>query len=237
MSPKSLVVAWVALLAAVSASGQSLRDLAARIDYGFYGGDVTVVRAAIRELESRSSDDRKAAYLYALAHFRLAEIGRGGSRESEALSTCVDVASEIADASSSDAESRVLIAVCSLRLAQSESVRSLRHQRRAQKALEAARAVAPDNPRVAYVTALAANAGVSAEIGVRRLEAAASRFSTYTADGPAWGEVETRLLLAESYLGNGDRRRARDAVEQALLLAPGYGPALELQHRLVGPGR
>jgi tetratricopeptide (TPR) repeat protein len=71
---------------------------------------------------------------------------------------------------------------------------------------------------------------------VKKLEAAADAFAAWTPppDAPGWGEAEALAALAELHLTRGELREARDLIERALLVAPGYGFAVELRTQLQG---
>jgi tetratricopeptide (TPR) repeat protein len=67
----------------------------------------------------------------------------------------------------------------------------------------------------------------------KALETAVAGFARRgTSDGPRWGEAEAQARLGALYLEAGDARRARDCIEQALLVAPQYKLALALKNRL-----
>jgi tetratricopeptide (TPR) repeat protein len=71
---------------------------------------------------------------------------------------------------------------------------------------------------------------------VKKLAAAAEAFSAWSppADAPDWGEAEALAALAEAHLARGELREARDFIERALQVAPGYRVAVELRAQLQG---
>jgi hypothetical protein len=97
----------------------------------------------------------------------------------------------------------------------------------------------PDNPRLALVRALAVNARPGLEIdAVEQVRADLGRalegFRKFDAElgQPDWGEAEVLAHLGESFLTAGDQRRARDLVEEALIIAPDYGFAQRLMNQV-----
>ncbi|HEX6999269.1 MAG TPA: hypothetical protein VF322_14100 [Gammaproteobacteria bacterium] len=235
--------ALAALLAGAAAATPTaeLADAAARIDYGYYSGDARIVEAAVSSLERLTEGGALARYYEALASFRLAALAAAAGRDPRAwLDRCMQAAgaSELPDAAA--AEAFVLAAACASRAARAEPMRAVLHNRRAQAALERAAALDPVNPRLALIEAerLAEEGGREAE-AVARLESALAEFAARAGDAPQsgvpqWGEAEALVALAELRYAAGDARRARDLLERALLVAPEYRAALELQARVLG---
>src|SRR5690606_6659579 len=123
------------MLAALPAE---LADLAARIDYGFYTEEPRVVEAAAAALE-RLGHSSDVDYYRDLAALRLAQLG---AARGSGLEACSSRAPGNDARSSAAVEAWVLAAACS-------AVRG--STRRAQNALQAARALDDDHPRLALV--------------------------------------------------------------------------------------
>ena len=65
------------------------------------------------------------------------------------------------------------------------------------------------------------------------LERARDEFDARANDeGPDWGRAELLASLGKLHLALGERRQARDLIEQALIEAPDYYFALELRKAL-----
>jgi tetratricopeptide (TPR) repeat protein len=235
--PIALVVALCgAAELAPAAPAAELADLAARIEYGFYGDEPRVIEAARASLERLAEDDALARYYLAFGAFRLAQLDaqRGREPSGALLDSCVDDATPAAGDES--AEAWVLVGACA----------SLGGEgRRRDHALGRARALDPKNPRIALLEAWAISMHpAAAEPAVRdaaaaQLEKSIEAFAAASAPAHAadWGEPEAFAQLSEIALARGEVRAARDLLERALLLAPGYGVAIELRGKLQGGAR
>jgi tetratricopeptide (TPR) repeat protein len=166
----------------------------------------------------------------------LSQVGAGESyRQRHALlERCIDDARSITDDQQWAAEAWVLVAACSLQGTIEEPSRNVGHALRLAAALEAADAIAPQNPRLLLIHARVERDRSAGERRERMLELARAGFEEVGHDGrfPAWGLAETLASLGESYLERGALREARDVIEQALLEAPDYTFALELRNAL-----
>jgi tetratricopeptide (TPR) repeat protein len=236
-------LAWLAAAAPAAAGlDQDLADIDSRIAYGFYARDPAVIEAAERELERYSSTDPRIAYYRALAAWRLAlSSQQRGRSPGGSLSTCIEWAERATDQEPRSAEPWILVAACSALGSQTELAKSMLHGRRFDRALTHARALDPGNPRILLVEAWRGAYGpVRAEPTARAaalpaLLAAVEIFDTRPARGlaPDWGEAEALVQLGAIYLHRGEIRLARDVLDEALLLAPGYERALELRRELL----
>jgi tetratricopeptide (TPR) repeat protein len=180
-------------------------------------------------------------YHRALAALRAAQLEiERGKPAAAPIAACIESAERAAEQDSAWAEPWVIVGACSALGARKEAVRALLHGRRRDQALGRARALDPDNPRLALVEAwrwddgtAELDAAAAAEV-IASLERAvptfAARARSYAASD--WGQAETLVLLGELYLRRGDIRSARDVIEHALLVAPGYASALELRRAL-----
>jgi tetratricopeptide (TPR) repeat protein len=228
-SSSLLVLAACALCSARAEPSAELLDLAARVHYGFYHGDARAIDAAQGALE-RLVDSPEVFYYRDFAALRRSQLG-GADRTSQAkLRECAqrDVAADVAKSFAADAW--VLVAACALVSGDG---------RRSEHALALARARDDDNPRIALVEAwaLEQSAGTDParrEVVVGKLTAAVEAFAAWTPsiDDPDWGHAEALTALAAEALERGQVRAARDLIERALLLAPEYRVAVELQASL-----
>lgn len=209
----------------------SLRDAAARIDYGWYTGDVGLVAAAGDSLAAQR-DGPWVHYLRAYAAFREAELrqARGNSAEA-AIDTCEREAGSAAEVPAAAAEATVLIAACAALAANEEPARALLHQRRFRQALARAVELDRDNPRL-WLIGLNFDPDAGNGLAVDPV----TTVEAFRARGgfgyPDWGEAEALTRLGELRLDEGNLRAARDLLEEALLIAPDYTTARRLQGRI-----
>ena len=136
-----------------------------------------------------------------------------------------------------DAEAWILVAACSIQGIAQEPSRSLGHEARLNEALAAARELDAANPRLLGVESWYRQDDVSIEEARERrrvlLERAREEFDVRANDeGPDWGRAELLASLGKIHLELGERREARDLIEQALIEAPDYYFALELRKTL-----
>jgi hypothetical protein len=101
--------------------------------------------------------------------------------------------------------------------------------------------LAPDNPRVLLLGAMAARDrprlfGGDNQQSFALLERAAAAFERQGRSPPGlpgWGAADAFTELAEDYLGRGDTLAARNVLERALLVAPGFRQARRLMAEIV----
>ena len=221
------------MLATTVSSGQgppagSTLDAAARIDYGWLTGDTAMIRAARESLEGQDAEIW-STYLRAYAAYRTAEllVAHGRSPGPE-LERCDREASRAASDEAVEVEAELVLAACAALSAREEPLRAVLHTRRFRQALTRALEIDGDNPRLALVRLrYTSPVEVSAEAVVAGFRASRGRYAF-----PDWGEAEALVLLGEQRLSDGDRRAARDLVEEALLIAPDYGQAQALLRSL-----
>jgi len=236
----------VCVLAALLAAGpmsvataSELSDIVARIDYGFYTGDARMIDAARNELTRTNSDDGANAYYVAYAAYRLSRLDvTVRARERRALiAECLEAARLSAQSDQWAAEAWILFAACSVQGIAQEPTRALGHEARLSAALEAARELDTENPRLLLVESWYRQNDVTVEAEQARrrdlLERARAGFDVRASgEGPDWGRAELLTSLGKIYLELGERRDARDLIEQALIEAPEYYFALELRKAL-----
>jgi hypothetical protein len=146
------------------------------------------------------------------------------------IDECLTAAEAAAEFQASEVEASVLIAACSDLAANEQSVRSVLHQRRYRRAIDRAQDLMPDNPRlllVRFINRSEAPAGPTAQVVLD-----AFRRHSDSLAFPDWGEAEALAIAGEQALDTGDWGRARDLIEEALIIAPAYAHALELRARL-----
>ncbi|HUQ52250.1 MAG TPA: hypothetical protein VM692_08500 [Gammaproteobacteria bacterium] len=231
---KSLLAAVAVLCASQAAQAEpsaELLDLAARVHYGFYHGDARTIETAQEALD-RLPDSAEVFYYRDFAAVRRMQLGGASRSALIRLDECArrNVAPGLPKPFTADAW--VLVAACAL-LAGDE--------RRRDEALQIARERDDDNPRIVLVEAWALQRAAKgdaaqSEAVAAKLAAAVEAFDAWTPsiDDPDWGHAEALTALASTALANGQVREARDLIERALLLAPEYREAVELQVALQG---
>lgn len=235
----SIIIALVTLSSPASGNADLL-DVIARIDYGFYAGDVVVIAAATSELERLRGNDAARSYYRAYAAWRSIQTDVDASPRTrrERTADCIDFATELYVDPEWAVEAHILTAACALRAAQTGSARSNVYRAKASEAIDNAQLLDPDNPRLLLVAATVAYSDeptVHAESRLAALAAALDQFERQTLSAdlrPVWGRPETLARMAAIELESGNTREARDLIEHALLEAPGYRFALQLQNAL-----
>jgi tetratricopeptide (TPR) repeat protein len=217
-----------------------LDDIVARIDYGFYTGDPRMIQAARDELGRTGSDGGAHAYYEAYAAYRLSRLDRSARpRQRRALiRACLEAGRASTQTAEWAAEAWILVAACSIQGIAQEPSRALGHEARLNEALAAARELDADNPRLLLVESWYRQNDMAIEVARERrrelLERAREEFDVRANDqGPDWGRAELLASLAKIHLELGERRNARDLIEQALIEAPDYYLALELRKALL----
>ena len=111
---------------------------------------------------------------------------------------------------------------------------------RARKDIERALKAAPRDPRVLLIDAMndyrLAPPDGNKERALTKLRVTVAAFEVERAGLerlPGWGAAESYLFLAEDLLDHADPVAARDALEHALLIAPGFAQARRLMASIV----
>lgn len=231
--PLALLISCLSLSVAQAAVGiDELSDLGARIQYAAYEGDFDTLEQMVLELkgaEARAPLDRLLHYYAAYAAYRAAEVAPpGGADDGEYLSLCEAEALEAAAIDESFADALALAGACAA-LEAARSVTAVLSGRRAVRYLQQAANLEPRNPRVALLQAVSllrrpslTEAWGSPSDLLLRAESLFQMAPVERRGEPDWGEAETRALLAELAMAQGERLAARDAAEQSLMVAPDY---------------
>jgi tetratricopeptide (TPR) repeat protein len=232
-----------------------LNDLSARVQFDYYASDARALQRdlqSLKQLELGEPVVLVRQYYVAYGHMRLAEIlgEKDRSAARKAANTCVGLAGDVVDQEpkrvtpSERARLDILYAeLWAIRGAcgSLETELSLLPETSmaSNKARKTALALAPNNPRVQLLAAIheskRANANQEIANANRLLRTVTQLFDAMPpteSDLPDWGHAEAWAWLGQSYLKLGDRVAARNALEQALVLAPDYVWARTLQSQL-----
>ncbi|HEX9875648.1 MAG TPA: hypothetical protein VGC50_03220 [Gammaproteobacteria bacterium] len=233
---------WVGALEASPAPAvdAAVADLAGRIDYGFYAAEPRLISAAREALDRLPDSAPGKTYYQAYAAYRL---GRLESRRDQRMlrslvADCVEHASLSAKDARWAVEAWILAGACSLMGAREDRLKTIMHELRFDEAIAQAARLDAAHPRLLLLRAWAESApvdGASPAPGVKPyFERAVEGFEDRGGApyAPDWGRAEALAGLAELHLEVGGLRDARDLIERALLEAPDYRFALELEKEL-----
>ncbi len=237
--------AAVLCLCAGFAAAQAGGDLQARIVYAYQIEDLNQLAALVQSLSADAGDGgADPARLYHLAHarYRMALLlAHARPREAQAsLADCVASLNGLLRQRPDAAEALALQSACYAELANFRRFEAVVLRARAAQRLDAARRLAPHNPRVLYLSAMQALARAEPRSPERpralaQLEAAAREFERTSAtspETPGWGHAEAYLALGTELRARGDLLGARNWIEKALIVAPDY-KAAQREHSLL----
>lgn len=228
-------VAWGETLA-------ELDDAAARMQYAFYTGDAQALEGLVQEVSTYELEGPLAAmksYQLAYGHWKLSQLylqpvsgerprGEARSLASKAAQACVQHARAAVEQDERMAEAHAIEAVCA---GLSPAARNGTSGCARSRALRAALAIEPENPRVKLIEALCSSSASQDPAAVERWREVVESFEAAPPSRPGrpdWGHVEALTMLGEAYLQRGEPVAARDALERALVLAPDYRQAQQL---------
>jgi tetratricopeptide (TPR) repeat protein len=220
-------------------------DYENRIEFAFLSEDAKELRALTDSLTRLAGGDDGgplAHYLAAHADYRLAvvliDMRKPGAEE--AAKACVDELTDLTRKDSRDVEALAQKAACHALLAATSVIKSVTHGPAAADTIGTALALAAKNPRARLVDALVdywrpAKLGGDRERAFAKFKRAAEAFEAVPpgASGfPSWGGADAYYWLGKSYIDRGDVAAARNALEQALIVAPDYAAARRQLSRL-----
>lgn len=227
------------------------KQIEGRIESGYFQQDTASLVALAASLSPRTDaaagakagkDDEWRSYYAALAAYRLALLAKGNEEQAWPFAQqCVDRLNRTLVLDTGSAEALALQSAC---LALQSSLDPWRSPFAAPLSLahiDKALKLAPDNPRVLLLGALAARDrpklfGGDGQQAFQLMQRAVSAFERQSGAGrgpPAWGAADALTDLAQDYLGLGDTLAARNVLERALLLAPHFAQARQLMAEIV----
>ncbi len=221
------------------------RDLEGRIEYAWFTEDANSLRNLLRTAESgvaKTADAAIGRYQLGLAHYRLGLLlmQQKHAAAAEAMSDCVAQLDEAVEADEQFAEAYALQSACYGSLAGLQAWKALVYGPQSDARLNKALKLAPDNPRVALLDALAnqqkpkAYGGdkAGAQIKIKRAVELFEEGADPAPGEPQWGAAEAYLYLGRGLMQAGDALGARNALERALIIAPDYAAARRELRRL-----
>lgn len=243
----ALALALALAPAAHAANLELLGDAEAKAEYAYFTADRRALGQLLAELKPlKESNDPLELYGYAHASFRRLQLAAIAHlpREAEAAGDeCLSALDREGAALERSAEGLALAAACAGYLAEFGGIKHLTAGHRRDRSLNAARALAPGNPRVLLTAGIlgAIRAGRSpaersaARASVTRAAELLDRVAASAPGTPTWGGAEAWLFVGRGLEEDGDLVGARSAYERALLIAPDFALAHRHLTRLAAP--
>ncbi len=244
------VPAMAAHSAPAGASPSSLHwtSVERRIESGYFQQDaaaLTGLAATLAPADGAAGDARDVEwqnYYAALAAYRLALLARRDeTRAWPYAQQCINRLNRVLVADTDSAEALALQSACLALQSNLDPWRSPLaaplSRARSDKALK----LAPDNPRVLLLGALAARErprlfGGDSQQAFQLMQQSVSAFERSGAPArglPGWGAADAFTYLAQDYLTQGRALAARNVLERALLVAPDFTRAKRLMAEII----
>ncbi|MGC3980841.1 MAG: hypothetical protein QM808_06265 [Steroidobacteraceae bacterium] len=213
-------------------ANEMLDDLTGRIEYAFYAGDARTLQQSVQALEKLQVDaserDLYGSYLN-YGRWKLAQLlaTTDPNQAQQSAQLCADGYSSV----SSAATQQALAAACLNVLETLRPLRGVLYRRERDAAITHAVQTGSKTLEVQFVAAWLAtkNARQDASAGYTAIKQVVAQYSAASA---SWGHAEACYLLGQAELVRGDKLAARNALEQALVLAPDYRDARQLLQSL-----
>ncbi|HEU5443670.1 MAG TPA: hypothetical protein VFU61_07580, partial [Steroidobacteraceae bacterium] len=187
-------------------------------------------------------DAQWRSYYGALIAYRLALLaGHDEERAWPLAQQCIDGLNRVLALDSGSAEALALQSACLALQSDLDAWRSPLAAPLSLARIDKALKLAPENPRVLLLGALAARDrprlfGGDPQQSFRLMQRAVSAFERRSAHSqavPGWGAADALTGLAQDYLGRGKALAARNVLERALLVAPHFAQARRLMAEIV----
>lgn len=218
-----------------STTRESMRDAITRTEYAFFTRDFNGLRASrdtFRQLTAEISLNSLAHYYVAYVDYRLA-LGDSNLKKNQVvdmLNHCVSELDLVLDELPLDADALALQSSCFGVKAGVQPLKAMVFGPRASRRMKKAQNADAANPRVALLEAISLYHrpglfGGDRDKALKRFQEAAALYQAQTEESdlePAWGEAEAFAYIGNIHLEQQDEILARNALEQALLLAPEY---------------
>ena len=224
----------------VADADEHLRDLAGRIEYSYYAADARGLQQSLDALAKLSGDathpDLGASYLN-YGRWKLAQLlaKDDASRAAELAEACADT-KPASKNSASLATQHALVAACLEMLGELRPLRRILYRSHRDTELAAAQQTGSKIAQVQFIAAwIASRLNASASPGDALKQALVQFDVAETAAGSSdagWGHAEACYLQGKAESAHGNLLAARNALEQALVLAPDYRDAQQLLRSL-----
>lgn len=196
-------------------------------------GKILQARAIFERVTGDTEHAALAHYYVALSDYRMANLLLAENRRQTRtyLNSAIEHLNEAIDLDDQFAEAWALISSCyGLKIGLSP-IQGMILGPKAGKAVERAREIAPENPRVVLIAAISDFStpeafGGSKEEALEGFERAVELFEQVVISdplAPEWGHEETYAWMGILYTDAGDIEMAREAYEKALVINPEYG--------------
>jgi tetratricopeptide (TPR) repeat protein len=252
------VVALVPIVGWAADTATNWLDIESRIQYGYDTEDLHSLRNLADPLATNPAHDRLKSYYQALLEYRLtlllrAEADKSAGAEGKLLGPpprndrtkneprqrvgrCVSDLDQALEGQSNFPEALALQAACLRMEAELSAWRAPLAAQKSVSDMHKALQLAPKNPRVLLLEAIgdyehARTPEAGQEQACGKFKAATAVFEAERAavdSVPGWGAAEAYTWLGRCYLDTADAVKARDALEQALLIAPEFVQARRL---------
>lgn len=220
-----------------------------RIERGYFTQDASALQALAGGLPAGGSrgaggsrDREWRSYYAALLAYRLALLAKSDEARAWPLTQrCISRLNQALVLDAGSAEALALQSACLALQSRLDPWRSPLSAPLSLARIDKALRLAPDNPRVLLLGALAASDrprlfGGDPQQAFTLLERAVSVFEEQRARRrglPGWGAADAFTCLAQDYLTRGDALAARNVLERALLVAPDFAQARRLMAEIV----
>ncbi|MEL7539118.1 MAG: hypothetical protein AAFZ58_05715 [Pseudomonadota bacterium] len=225
--------------AAVAAA--ELADLAAQLQYAWYteqSDELIVLAEQLADEKPRGDIEPWLRYYSAYGYYRAAMLA-GDDYFGEYVERCEDLSRALLRQDPEFVEALILRGSCAALLSSRRPVSAVLAPSRAVKSFAKAARLAPENPRLLLQQAVAAigRPALRDEFAPvnQLLESSLVEFArSIDVDPltPDWGEAEANAAIAQLAIKAGNKKRARDAIEQALQIVPDYYAAKALLNEL-----
>ncbi|MGB6485264.1 MAG: hypothetical protein WBE91_00045 [Steroidobacteraceae bacterium] len=241
-------IAAQAAPAGAAAASAHWASIERRIESGYFQQDVaglTGVAAALSPGGGAASDGKGAEwrnYYAALAAYRLALLARSDeTRAWPYAQQCIDRLNRVLVVDTGSAEALALQSACLALQSNLDPWRSPLAAPLSRARSDKALRLAPDNPRVLLLDALATRErprffGGDNQQAYQLMLHSVSAFERPGAPAaglPAWGAADAFTYLAQDYLTRGRALAARNVLERALLVAPDFTQAKRLMAEII----
>lgn len=235
----ALALAFFVRPAAAAIAAGELADLAAQLQYAWYteqADELLALAERLADEKPRGDIEPWLRYYSAYGYYRAAILA-DDDYFGEYVDRCESLSRALVRADPEFVEALVLRGSCAALLSARRPISSVLAPSRAVKAFTKAARLEPDNPRLLLQQAVAVMERPRLKnefepVPLLLQTALASFERTISADPltPDWGEAEANTAVARLALSAGQKKRARDALEEALQIVPDYREA----NRLLG---